>query len=424
MTYAYDCHMHILPLSHIPLSAYLDFALSNGKEEAFAQFTTQNYVVDGILKKKGDALNLVNVFERRPFDVLALYEDDLRATYDGKLDPVINGGGICVKGAGKNLHYDRLVLCPQVMDFNLPKKLSTYYSDAPRHDIMEQAEEILSGIDEYRKKRPDGLLEIRPFIGINPLNYELTYIEDFLNRNFPKKHLLFGKKAKFTGIKVYPPLGFDPNPDDLKLREKNELLFTFCEEHKIPIVTHCDDQGFRVLPLEESFKYTSPERWGPVLKRHPELRIDFAHFGQQYNKNRSSSGGLVERLFGGKSKNPFEAFREMKEYRQYEWQIEILRLMREYPNVYSDMSFGGSDKECWVNLQSVLDRASDDERKIYESRILFGTDWPLNLVKIPSVLRYWHGFAESGLDSEFTDRMLRVNPENFLSGKKPEIAGF
>jgi hypothetical protein len=83
------------------------------------------------------------------------------------------------------------------------------------------------------------------------------------------------------------------------------------------------------------------------------------------------------------------------------------------------MSFGGSDKECWVNLKSVLDRASDDERKIYESRILFGTDWPLNLVKIPSVLQYWHGFAESGLDSDFTDRMLRVNPENFLSGKKP-----
>ena len=124
MTYAYDCHMHVLPINHIPLSAYLDFAISNGKEEAFAQMTTQNYVVDGILKKKGDALNLVNVVERRPYAQMALYEDDLRATYDGKLDPVINGGGICVKGAGKNLHYDRLVLCPQVMDFNLPKKLS------------------------------------------------------------------------------------------------------------------------------------------------------------------------------------------------------------------------------------------------------------------------------------------------------------
>ena len=420
MNYAYDCHMHVLPLNHIPLSAYLDFAISNGKEEAFAQLTTQNYVVDGILHKKGDALNLVNVFERRPYAQLALYEDDLKAVYDKNLSPVIeeDGKGLRVKGDGKDLHYDRLVLCPQVMDFNLPNKLGTYYSDSPTHEIREQAEEILRGIDEYKKRRPDGILEIKPFLGINPLNYELSFIQDLLENTFCKRTLFFKRKAKFAGIKVYPPLGFDPNPDDLKLREKNELLFTFCEEHKIPIVTHCDDQGFRVLPVDESLKFTSPERWEPVLKRHPELYIDFAHFGQQYNKNHANHKGLKEKLFGSKSKNPFEAFREMKEYQQHEWQIEILRLMLDFPNVYSDMSFGGSDKECWVNLKSVLDKASAEDRKIFESRILFGSDWPLNLVKVPNVLQYWHGFADSNLDSDFTDRMLRVNPENFLLNRK------
>ena len=68
-----------------------------------------------------------------------------------------------------------------------------------------------------------------------------------------------------------------------------------------------------------------------------------------------------------------------------------------------------------MNLKSVLDRAGDDERRIFESRILFGTDWPLNLVKVPNVLQYWHGFSESPLDADFCDRMLRVNPERFLS---------
>lgn len=415
MTYAYDCHMHVLPINHIPLSAYLDFAISNGKEEAFAQMTTQNYVVDGILKKKGDALNLVNAVERRPYAQMALYEDDLRASYDEKLSPLADENGITLAGEKKNLHYDRLVLCPQIMDFNLPEKLGTYYSDAPAHDIRTQAREILEGIGEYKKKRPDGILEFRPFLGINPLNYDLNYIQDLLDESFCARKMLFWKKTRFYGIKVYPPLGFDPNPDDLLLMEKCELLYTFCEEHKIPIVTHCDDQGFRVLPMEESFKFTSPGRWAPVLERHPELYIDFAHFGQQYHKGGTGTKGLKEKFFGGRSKNPFEAFREMNVYRQYEWQTEILALMIRYPNVYSDMSFGGSDKECWMNLKSVLDRAGDDERRIFESRILFGTDWPLNLVKVPNVLQYWHGFSESPLDPDFCDRMLRVNPERFLS---------
>ena len=91
------------------------------------------------------------------------------------------------------------------------------------------------------------------------------------------------EKSPFAGIKLYPPMGFDPWPDDEAEREKVEILYSFCEKKKIPIITHCDDGGFRVLSLENSWRQTSPSRYRPALEKYPGLMIDFAHLGNQYS---------------------------------------------------------------------------------------------------------------------------------------------
>jgi len=413
MNYAFDCHMHLLPVNHVPLSAYLEFAKKNSMAEAYAQAAAQNYIATGILKRQGDVLNIVAVAERSAAEELMLYEDDLRGLFASVASPnekeglshrpVITDSGVQITAEGKNLTYEKLVLCPQVMDFYVPGELSIYYKTPVPHDLLKQARDILDGIEEYHEKRPDGKLEIMPFLGINPINYRADYIQEVLETAFAKKSIFGKKKASFAGLKVYPPMGFDPNPEDGDAKAKTEIFFTFAEEHQIPIVTHCDDQGFRMLSLEDSFTFTSPERWEGVLERHPNLWLDFAHFGQQYYRGIP----LTE------IKKWPEILRERLNGTEMSWQQRIIALMKKYPHVYSDLSFGGSDEKAWSSLNEVLAQNGEDRSKI-EARLLFGTDWPLCLTKIPNALDYWNLFVEGPVSQDLMDKMLNKNPQVFL----------
>ena len=406
-TKAYDVHMHLLPLNHVCLSAYLEFAKRNSLVEAYAQATAADYIAAGILKREGNALNIVAVMERSAAEQLALYEQDLRGRYAAELLPVLNERGVeLYGGAGKRLRYEKLVICPQVMDFSLRSPLSIYYSDAPDHDILRQAQDICAGIDAYHASHPDGALEVLPFIGINPLNYDESSIQRVLDTCFSESASAADAAtgARFGGVKVYPPMGFDPAPEDAAQAAKMELLFSFCEARAVPIVTHCDDQGFRMLPLEESFRNTSPERWEAVLARHPNLWLDFAHFGEQYYR------GLP---VGKLSELPQKLLNALTKA-EVSWRERILRLMQQYPHVYADVSFGGADSENWERLVELLSAADASDRELYESRLLFGTDWPLSLTKTPSALHYWRGFADSSIPHALADKLLSANPQAFL----------
>lgn len=411
MTKAYDVHMHLLPVTHVCLSAYLDFALQNSAAEAYAQATAANYVVPGVIKREGNMLNIVSVMERSIPEQLALYEADLRARFAPEGEKaVLDDSGVTISGgAEKRLHYDRLTVCPQVMDFNIKKPLSGYYRDAVDHDILRQAQEMLDGIKEFYALHPESLLEVQPFLGINPLCYDISYIQRVLETCFPvSKTAASGSNAvsepHFVGVKVYPPLGFDPYPDDEAGAVKMDLLFSFCEARAIPIVTHCDDQGFRMLPLEDSFRFTSPERWEPVLSRHPNLWLDFAHFGEQYYRGfpLAELKDWPQKLVAALKKS------------ELTWRSRILCLMKRYPHVYADVSFGGATSDNWTRLTALLAGVAEADRELYESRILFGTDWPLSLTKTESALSYWRGFSESNIPEKTADKFLWQNPEAFL----------
>lgn len=432
-TFAFDTHMHLIPLQHACLSAYVELAKGRSGQEVYALASAKDYIVKGVLAGEGDVFNLLNAMERMPSDEIALYEDDISGAYsEGKRIPVLDKNGVHINGNGKNLTYDYLVLCPQIMDFNADVPLSVRYKKAPKHDIFKQAMQILDEIAEYKKTHPQSRIILRPFIGINPLNYDVAFTKNLLETCFGKKsgwnprkdkilddwkqvgkwraglerfdeHHLSYKNA-FAGVKVYPPMGFDPYPDDEAQREKTEVLFSFCEEHGVPIVTHCDDQGFRTVSLEDSFKFTSPERWEKVLEHHPNLYIDFAHFGQQYykgidlDKDKSLPQKLIDMVTGATET----------------WQERILNLMHVYPHIYSDFSFGGTKTDIWKKLLQTLEDSSEEDKVRVMHRCMFGTDWPLCLTKIPSALEYWRGFADSPLGNDVCNLMLSENPTAFL----------
>lgn len=405
----YDAHCHALTLSHPSFLSYIEMVRHRRLETLYSQMSSPNYLVTSLFAKAGDRIrNMLAVMENDVGSIFSLMEDDLAGTY-AKLDdppPLLQGGELRLG----RLRFDRLVLVPLIMDFeerNSPPT-GTYYDKSPAKPVDAQVRDVLSGIREYRHRRPEGFLEIRPFIGVNTINHSLDSLRALLRRAFEGFHrdkgasreAFLGMRTyrdeedaplRFAGVKLYPPLGFDPWPPEGPEREKVELLFGFCEAKGIPITTHCDDQGFRVVPLEEAWRSTSPEHWRPVLERFPGLWLDFAHFGMQYSRSLARAAPT-------------------------NWAEDILGLMADYPRVYTDMSFNGSEPEYYDSLLELLDRQSPAMRELARDRIIFGSDFVVNLSKVRSYADYFRIFADSPLSDEEKRRFGQDNPERFLFG--------
>jgi hypothetical protein len=415
----FDIHCHAHTLSHPSFLALIQTLRARRLEAIYSQITSFEYIASSFFHRGGEKLrNMLSVMENEPGDIFMLMEDDLKGVYakPGKAnkaddkqrdDKPLIASGLLKIGSQK---YGKLVISPLLTDFNQPGpyKPDTYYDKFPRKTIEAQIIDVLIGIKEYRRARPDGLLEIYPFLGINPQAYtpeSLTSfldtwlsdftrdrkegravfeaMEDFVIDETPRKH------SPFAGIKLYPPLGFDPWPAKGIEREKVEILYSFAEKRRIPMVTHCDDGGFRVLPLEDAWRQTSPTRYRPVMERHPGLIINFAHLGNQYSM-------------------------PMRLTPATEWRDEIFALMVDYPGVYSDFSFNGVVPEYYGTLIAVLESLAPSMRDVVEKRIMFGSDFMVNLLKIRSYTDYFRIFSSSKVDPALKKAFGSENPRRFL----------
>lgn len=172
-------------------------------------------------------------------------EDCLRESENPLLDADgLHLGGEC---------YPRIVLTPLMMDFGHKDKTQPgkarprrrFHYDLPAgKPIVEQVVDVFRAIRVYVETKGDDTLpeksptldattrrtfEIYPFLGLNPANYEYEKVRQLLDKYFDE---YTGRRADlraqlgrfdgnienlgnhtFAGIKVYPPLGFDPWPD-------------------------------------------------------------------------------------------------------------------------------------------------------------------------------------------------------------------
>ncbi|GAH83666.1 unnamed protein product, partial [marine sediment metagenome] len=65
-------------------------------------------------------------------------------------------------------------------------------------------------------------------------------------------------------------------------KAKVKLLYKTCVERNIPITTHCSNGGFKAASNPQEL--TDPgNNWAKVLKKYPDLKINFAHFGSGDN---------------------------------------------------------------------------------------------------------------------------------------------
>ena len=440
----YDIHYHIFDLSHPNLLAFLlreDLITKQAVSKIlgrlpfllklFPVWLSSLFSADVSAKLKlalkndaGKVLNLLSVMEGA-IEYHFLYTEYFllkQNLYFGNSD---------------NSRFDKVVLCPQIIDFGYKgmEKPNYFYNFPPAKPIVNQVLDLLNAIYFYykydliihpdkpykfklipaSKSREDKLFEIYPFLGINTQNYDLTEIAEIFDKYFrgyesdilpgerQKKlydklgtakadleDMIFRKKEEtdsdyysylFAGIKLYPPLGFDPWPsEDQKELEKVKYLYSECVRRQLPLTVHCSDGGFKTTPYSQ--QYTDPSlKWQIVLSK-PEfknLRINFAHLGSQKN---------------GKK----------------DWQTAIFRSIRQSGNVYTDCSCMTPEINDYKVLKEIM--SSDTE-----SNILFGTDFIINLIWSESYNAYLNNFIRSPhLDERQKELICSINPEKFLFG--------
>jgi predicted TIM-barrel fold metal-dependent hydrolase len=408
MDAAYDIHFHALTLAQPSFLSFLQALRSRRIEALYSQVFAPDFLLSAIFKDKGGGIRyFLSVAEHEVGGILGLVEDDLRGRFSPGEEPLAAEEGSLDLGGQSS---EALVLCPLLIDFSPPKEATTgcYYAECAPKPIEKQVDEVLEGIKAYRIARPRGMLVVRPFLGINPATKDETEVKALLKRYFgnfvASRSAAFEafRRAEeysgdpfappalpFSGIKLYPPLGFDPGESSAAGKAKLDYLFSFCEERRIPLVVHCNDQGYWTVPLEKAWEYTDPAKWIPVLLDHPDLVVDFAHFGRRY----------VKPVAGGP---------------QTDWREGIIALCADFPNVYADVAFNGSDPGYYDELLTLLESLPRAQAKLLEGRLLFGSDFPLILSRVRSYSDYLRTFGDSPLPRALKKRMVRENPEKFL----------
>ncbi len=438
----YDIHYHLLDLSHPNLLAFLlrddiitGESIKNVAQKLpflmnFAPVGAVRFFPGKIARKIKDYITSDAVKFRNLLSMMenAVEFHFLLNDYYLQKENILN--------TNPSLSFDKIVLCPLLIDFGY-KNLSNsgcYYNLPPTKPVAGQVSDVFTAIRFYynyeitshpvkdgqlkliktEKNREDKLFEIYPFLGINTRNYDLLEIKSLIDKYFPgyendltveERHkklfsrlgnvelqledLIFRNKEKqdpdhyaylFAGVKLYPPLGFDPWPEDEPAElDKVKFLYSECVRKRIPVIVHCSDGGFKTSP--DAGRLSHPEKWIKVLNNSSfrNLKINFAHMGNQ------STG-------------------------QNEWLKTILWLMGKYENVYTDFSCLTPEEKDYETVKKIINNQT-------ASRILFGSDFVINLLWSDSYNKYLQNFLNTSHLSD-SDKIAfsSNNPEKFLFG--------
>ncbi len=418
----YDIHYHAYDLSHANLSAFIERFTGkipkNGKVK-IRKIPKIIKKVKSLLKLKEFFLNTLAVFEYPIEDHFLIIE------YFLKQEPeIIKNNKICI---GEK-EYDKLVICPLMMDFgqkSSKRNTKGFYTQMPGKPISKQTIDLFNAIKNYYKytleKDTNGKFKkievsdsnskpmvILPFLGVNPEHYKKGDVKALFVQYFKKYEKdtkearierafkdsikafiefdgrLIDEKEKninlpdmFFGVKVYPPLGFNPDTDESK------KLFDLCIEKKLPVTTHCSDTGFITASKEDFVNFTAPgNNWNIILsnEKYKKLKLNYAHFGVQ-RKNK------------------------------IEWRKKLIEQMNLYPNVYSDISSLAHEKKYYEVLIDWL--KENNKTEICSQRLLFGSDFIMNLLETDSYNHYLKN-AENCKDQDLIENICTKNPEKFL----------
>lgn len=191
------------------------------------------------------------------------------------------------------------------LEKKINKKSATEVELFDDANYVQQIVDLEALVDKYD--------HVKPFFGVDPRREykEGVNLIDKITEKVLSPH------AKFTGIKLYAPVGFSPTDPVLMGTSSRKGVYELCQKNNIPITVHCSDSGFACLSTnlkinghiningailkapkkpfnfkykflglkvskaihERAYTLNHPRIWEKVLKKYPNLTLNLAHFG-------------------------------------------------------------------------------------------------------------------------------------------------
>ncbi len=302
--------------------------------------------------------------------------------------------------------FTPIMLSPALVDFD-----EWLYEDVTT-PLLQQAE-VMSEISVHRAKQRDGPV-LHGYIGFDPLRQVV-----FDNHKGSASSLETVERALndfgFAGVKLYPPMGFQPSRNtkpypkrstDLlgfdpskQMDQALRRLYWLCTDRDAPILAH----GYSSNESGDGYaKRGDPYFWAPVFEEFPKLRVCLAHFGR----------------FDAPSEG-----RDRLPLLQRSWEWALGECIKKYPEqrIYADISYFSEVLDASPKLRKSLASSF----KLWTSefdpgvdRLLFGTDW-LMLGQEKGYEHYVGDIrdflqGDCGFSAEICDKIFWRNALHFL----------
>jgi len=225
----------------------------------------------------------------------------------------------------------------------------------------------------------------------------------------------------YLGFKMYTAQGY--RPWDVRRLPILKDFYAECCKRQTPIMNHGTPEGAFTFEREKYLYFVHPNDTGEDRK-------------QKYAKPRNVLGATVydaKEYFNDNFVSP-DAWRKvldatvngrpLKDLRLClahfggstdlgkKWGRQIIRMMKDYPNVYADISSSFAKEKFRAYFVDIL--KNDPDRELIKDRILFGTDWYLTLLDGVNYVEYCQK-AQKALefDSSLWFRFTQYNPCRF-----------
>jgi predicted TIM-barrel fold metal-dependent hydrolase len=418
-----DCHCHLFNIVDIPLYDTISGQLKMSTLEKFgislAALGAGAAVFSGFVNKKLEQTkNLIRFFEQDIIESVKWLADDIR-----KAAPVV----------------DSILVTPLIMDFD---KVQTKADLGKEPDVVDQLERLQDAINEFHQDFDSAeapLIKFCPFMGLDMRKLHKNYsstMDKLMEiwdthgiRNSDRQNGIGGlASGKLLGIKLYPPIKFNPYAKSGNRKTAYKVFYKWCSENQIPITVHCQPGSYSTGRDSQKIRnLTHSRNWVKVIKDYKlkNLRINFAHFGGESEMEEM----LDSWRFSGVEKDT--------------WTYLLIKLLKGYENTYADISaFDYSVKRNRQNLINILEK---DEAGEFEDlgmgpnklkdKLMWGSDVPMIIAddtfrkdfspKKDLGYRYYFGHFKQTINSakkleeadktELIEKITSTNPKKFLN---------
>lgn len=376
MTTFVDTHCHLFNVTDVPLYEALRGKIRMGTLQKFFSVLAGGAAVLTNLDEKmiKQHRNFIRFFEREQQQNIEWFARQLREA-------------VAVHQPGSEL----IVITPLIMDFDQVVEATNIGRDVEVARQFERLRQAIVAASKVLNEDAQIPVKIFPFMGFDLRKLvntptALAELQAFWSEHaasraeIQKGNFAEIDNGKVLGLKLYPPLGFNPCPNkDKPAQEKAYLSFyRWCVAEDIPITVHCQPSSFTgMLDKDDVAKFTDSENWLQLFKNYDEfngLRVNFAHFGGETELANALKGPWDESV----------GYFNPDRVNMKTWVGRLLCLLKEYPNTYADVSaFEFADVDARSNFAKLLGLEKEGRIKVAEGKyllrdkLLWGSDVPM-----------------------------------------------